>query len=129
MKKILLALAVFTTPLVTHAQGDYVPGYVSVAADGSYIQGTFNTRFSAAPTLYPTYIGAGGYANGMLYFYGQDADGRSFNCYVPTSSSIYKAAVDIKNTLSNGSMLMVQRTPPSSECSAVYSAKSSHYLN
>jgi len=129
MKRFLSALAALALPMASFAQGDYVPGYVTIAADSSYMFGTFNSRFDATSTAFTTYIGAGGYANGLLYFYGQDATGRSFYCYVPTSSSIYKAAVDIKNSLGNGSLLSVQRTPPSSECTAVYSAKASHYLN
>lgn len=128
MKKLLLAWVALTLPLVAFAQGDYVAGYVIIAPDSNYMFGTFNSRYDTAPTLYTMYIGAGGYANGLLYFYGQDAVGHSFYCYVPTSSSIYQAAVDIKNTLGDGSLLSVQRTPPSSECSAVYSAKASHYL-
>jgi hypothetical protein len=129
MKKLLLALAALALPSALWAQGDHVEGYVVIATDSSYMFGTFNSRFNNAPTAYNTYIGAGGYANGLLYFYGQDGDGRSFYCYIPTTSSIYKAAVDIKNTLSNASLVSVQRTPPSSECTAVYSAKASHYLN
>ncbi len=134
MKKFLQALGTgslilsLALPLTARAQGDYVPGYVVIATDSSYIFGTFNSRFNNTPTAHTTYIGAGGYANGLLYFYGQDASGQSFYCYVPTSSSIYRAAVDIKNTLGDGSLLSVQRTPPSSECTAVYSAKASHYL-
>lgn len=111
------------------AVGDRVPGYVHIAADNAYMIGTFSSRFDASATAHPVYIGAGGYAGGLLYFYGQDGDGRQFYCYVPTASSIYDAAVDIKNTLSLGSLLSVSRTLPSSECSAVYSAKASHYLD
>lgn len=111
------------------ADGDHVPGYVVIGPDNSYMMGTFSARFNTTPTVYPTYIGAGGYAGGVLYFYGQDADGRQFYCYIPTLSSIYDASVDIKNTLSLGSLISVSRKPPSSECSAVYSAKASHYLN
>ena len=128
MKKFLLALAAWALPSLAFAQGDYVPGYVLIASDSSYMFGTFNSRYNQTPTNYTTYIGSGGYANGLLYFYGQDAEGRSFYCYIPTSSSIYKAAVDIKNSLGDGSLLSVQRTLPSSECTAVYSAKASHYL-
>ncbi len=128
MKKYLLALAALALSSLAFAQGDHVPGYVLIASDSSYMFGTFNSRFNQTPTNYTTYIGSGGYANGLLYFYGQDAEGRSFYCYIPTSSSIYKAAVDIKNSLGDGSLLSVQRTLPSSECSAVYSAKASHYM-
>ena len=123
-----LSLLILSLSPAAWAQGDYVPGYVVIATDSSYIFGTFNSRFNNTPTAHTIYIGAGGYANGLLYFYGQDANGQSFYCYVPTSSSIYRAAVDIKNTLGDGSLLSVQRTPPSSECTAVYSAKASHYL-
>jgi hypothetical protein len=129
MKKYLLALlAALALPSLASGQGDYVPGYVLIAGDSSYMFGTFNSRYNQTPTTFTTYIGSGGYANGLLYFYGQDAEGRSFYCYIPTSSSIYKAAVDIKNSLGDGSLLSVQRTLPSSECTAVYSAKASHYL-
>ncbi|MHB8453301.1 MAG: hypothetical protein ACYDDO_01130 [Acidiferrobacterales bacterium] len=131
MKKSLLALALAFTALPSQvsAQGDHVPGYVYVGADSTYMYGTFNNRFNATPTAANTYIGAGGYANGLLYFYGQDASGRYFYCYIPTTSSIYQASVAIKNSLGNGSLLSVERTPPSSECTSVYSAKASHYLN
>ncbi len=131
MKKSLLALAlvcgVFSGQV--WAQGDYVPGYVYVDPNATYMYGTFNNRFNNAPTTVSTYIGAGGYAGGLLYFYGQDASGRYFYCYIPTTSPIYQSAVQIKNTLGNGSLLSVERTPPSSECTSVYSAKASHYLN
>ncbi len=131
MKKSLLALVlVFVAlPSQVSAQGDYVPGYVYVGPDSTYMYGTFNNRFNSTPTAATTYIGAGGYANGLLYFYGQDASGRYFYCYIPTTSSIYQASVAIKNSLGNGSLLSVERTPPSSECTSVYSAKASHYLN
>lgn len=128
MKKHLLTLTWLMVPVLALAQGDYVPGYVQIAGDSSYMFGTFNNRYNKTPSAHTTYIGSGGYANGLLYFYGQDGEGRAFYCYIPTSSSLYKAAVDIKNTLSDGSLLSVQRTPPSSECTAVYSAKASHYL-
>ena len=127
MKNFLLALAIALLPALAQAQGYYVPGYVLIASDGSYIFGTFNSRYNKTPTQFTSYIGSGGYANGLLYFDGQDTEGRSFYCYIPTSSSIYKASVDIKNSLGDGSLLSVQRTPPSSECTAVYSAKASHY--
>ena len=128
MKKFLLALAALALPSLATGQGDYVPGYVLIANDSSYMFGTFNSRYNQTPTTFTTYIGSGGYANGLLYFYGQDAEGRSFYCYIPTYSSIYKAAVEIKNSLGDGALLSVQRTLPSSECTAVYSAKASHYL-
>lgn len=131
MRKSLMALALLCGVLPAHvsAQGDYVPGYVYVDPNAAYMYGTFNNRFSTVPTAANTYIGAGGYAGGLLYFYGQDASGRYFYCYVPTTSPIYQAAVEIKNSLGNGSLLSVERTPPSSECTSVYSAKASHYLN
>mgnify|MGYP003429068065 CR=1 FL=1 len=128
MKKFLLALAALALPSLATGQGDYVPGYVLIANDSSYMFGTFNSRYNQTPTTFTTYIGSGGYANGLLYFYGQDAEGRSFYCYIPTYSSIYKAAVEIKNSLGDGALLSVQRTLPSSECTAVYSAKASHYM-
>ncbi len=124
-----LVLACAALPILAAAQGDYVPGYVYVGPNSEYMYGTFNNRFNTTPSATKTYIGAGGYANGLLYFYGEDADGRYFYCYIPTTSSIYQAAVEIKNTLGDGSLLSVERTPPSSECTSVYSAKASHYLN
>lgn len=129
MRRLLCLLPLLMLCNAAHAQGDYVPGYVRVAADGSYMYGTFNNRFVTTQSAYNTYIGAGGYANGLLYFYAQDPDGRYFYCYIPSSSSIYQAAVDIKNTLGNGTLLSASRSPPSSECTSVYSAKASHYLN
>ena len=129
MIKILKGLCFLFISGIAIADGDHVPGYVAIGPENSYMMGTFSARFDTTPTVYPTYIGAGGYAGGVLYFYGQDADGRQFYCYIPTSSSIYSASVDIKNTLSLGSLISVSRKPPTSECSAVYSAKASHYLN
>ncbi len=131
MKSALLALALFGTVASNPAlaQGDYVPGYVYIGPNSDYMYGTFNNRFSTTPTQTKTYIGAGGYANGLLYFYGEDADGHYFYCYIPPSSPIYQASVQIKNTLGDGSLLAVERTPPSSECTSVYSAKASHYLD
>lgn len=124
-----LVLTCAALPILASAQGDHVPGYVYVGPNSEYMYGTFNNRFNTAPSATKTYIGAGGYANGLLYFYGEDADGRYFYCYIPTTSPIYQAAVQIKNTLGDGSLLSVERTPPSSECTSVYSAKASHYLN
>ncbi len=131
MKQVMLAIAIACVmlPVSASAQGDYVPGYVYVGPDSEYMYGTFNNRFNTAPTATRTYIGAGGYAGGLLYFYGEDADGHYFYCYIPPTSPIYQAAVEIKNTLGDGSLLSVERTPPSSECTSVYSAKASHYLN
>ena len=131
MKIAMLALVLVCAalPILASAQGDYVPGYVYVGPDSEYMYGTFNNRFNSAPTANKTYIGAGGYANGLLYFYGEDAEGHYFYCYIPTTSPIYQAAVEIKNTLGDGSLLAVERTPPSSECTSVYSAKASHYLD
>lgn len=129
VKRILNWVALLLFSGTAFAEGDRVPGYVKIGPDNSYMIGTFSVRFDATPTVYPTYIGAGGYAGGVLYFYGQDAEGQQFYCYIPTSSGIYDASVDIKNTLSLGSLLSVSRKLPSSECSAVYSAKASHYLN
>ncbi|MDA8365237.1 MAG: hypothetical protein M0Z84_15845 [Gammaproteobacteria bacterium] len=131
MKFAMLALALVGVVLSVpaFAQGDYVPGYVYVGPNSEYMYGTFNNRFNTTLTATKTYIGAGGYANGLLYFYGEDANGHYFYCYIPTTSPIYQAAVQIKNTLGNGSLLSVERTPPSSECTSVYSAKASHYLN
>lgn len=130
MKRMLLLAAAIaaTTAGTALAEGDYVPGYVYVSPNGDYMYGTFSNRYITTPSTHKSYLGAGGYANGLLYFYGQDEIGRYFYCYVPTSSAIYQAATDIKNSLSNGSLLAVERVPPSSECASVYSAKASHYL-
>jgi len=127
LRRLITACALLA-PALAAAHGDYVVGYVNVTPNGDGLYGTFNVRFNTNPTSYPAYIGAGGYANGLLYFYGQDGNGRQFYCYVPPASAIYSAAVDIKNTLGGGSFLAVQRVPPSSECSSVYSGKASHYL-
>lgn len=129
MKKILSLLSlvsVLSIPALSEAAGLHVPGYVYASATTLY--GSYNVRYNAA---FPgsAYIYANSSAGSSVSFAGTDGSGNSFYCYVPNTSPIYAAAVDIKNGLGNGSYVYVTRGTTSSVCTYVYSLKSSYFLS
>ncbi len=116
MKRIIFALLVsFSLPGLANAS-TYCSGFVSVTATN--MQGTMNIRYDGV--VDSAYIAARGSAGGSVFFYGRDSAGTAFSCYVPTSSALYSAAVDIKDSLKNGSYLYVSKGTSSSECTLVH---------
>lgn len=129
MKKIasmLSIIGVLSIPTLSEAAGYYVPGYVY--AGTTYLYGSYNVRYNAA---FPgsAYIYANSAAGGSVSFAGADGAGNTFYCFVPTTSPIYAAAVDIKNGLGNGSYVYITKGTASSECTYVYSLKGSYFLS
>jgi hypothetical protein len=115
MKKLTFALLAMVLSGVSSASM-YCSGFVSVTA--TTMQGTMNVRYDGV--VDSAYIAARGTANGSVFFYGTDAAGTAFSCYVPTTSAIYPASVDIKNSLKNGSYLYVIKDTGSSQCTLVH---------
>lgn len=111
-------------PGITFAAGQHNAGYVYIQP-GNYMQGTMNVRYNATVAGSP-YIGAEGYAGGTIHFLGRDNDNEYFACYVSPGSSLYQAAVDIRNNLHDGSVLYAA-TADGSQCSNLYLANYSSY--
>jgi hypothetical protein len=105
-------------PVAVYAAGYHLSGQVSIIPD-STMQGNMSVRFNAAAAGSP-YIYATGYAGSYVGFFGRDSDNEYFSCYVTTGNPIYAAAVDIKNSLQDGSRLYVTKTAASSECTNVF---------
>jgi hypothetical protein len=126
----LIAIVGFVFSGLATAAGLHVDGIVSVTDNGTshYMYGHYNVRYNTTIAGAP-YMQADAYANGLVYFYGRDLYGTYFSCYVPTSSPLYQGAVDIKNSLGNGSYLLVVRAVPSNECASVFSGQRSYALD
>lgn len=130
MKKVLLALltlASFGVSGMVNAQGMHMAGTVGVT--DTFCGGAMNNRYNTAVTPYDTYIYANGYANSTVSFACRNGNGSNFSCYVPTTSAIYSAAVDIKNSLTNGGHIVVTKTTTSAECTSVYLLNASYLLD
>jgi hypothetical protein len=132
MKKTALALfslAVMGLSGVANAATAYqVPGYVYVSAN--HISATMNIAHN--PREFSTsspYVSVYGYANSNVYVTGTDGSGNSFTCYVAPSSPLYQTAVDIRNSMDNGSHIYAYKTSTSSACSTIYMNHSSYLLN
>jgi hypothetical protein len=94
---LLIVATAFCFSNIARAQGLHVDGFVTVNVSGNYMYGAMNNRYSTNPTAYDTYIYASGVANSSVSFFGQDGSGNFFSCYVPTTSSLYSSAVEIRN--------------------------------
>ena len=70
-----------------------------------------NTSASGTP-----YVLANGYVNRPVSFAGRDSDNEYFSCYVLTSSSLYAAAVEVKNNFNNGGKLEIFKQQNSGQC-------------
>lgn len=126
----LIAMVGFAFSGLANAAGMHLSGYVNVinGATSSYMYGQYNVRYNATIAGAP-YISADSFAAGSVYFSGANSAGTYFACYVSTSSPFYQAAVEIKNSLGNGSYLFVARVAASNECISVYSKQVSHALD
>jgi hypothetical protein len=115
---------------LANAAGAHFNGYVTVVNDAtsSYMYGQYNVRYNTTIAGAP-YISADAFVTGAVYFSGANSAGTYFSCYVPTSSPFHQAAVDIKNSLGNGSYLFVARVATSNECASVYSKQASYALD
>jgi hypothetical protein len=130
MKKILLALLTVASigmSGLAYAQGMHVTG--TVTTTDTSCSGAMNNRYNTAVTTSSTYIYANGFANSSVSFTCHDGDGNTFSCYVPTTSALYSAAVDIKNNLTNGGFLYAAKGTTSTECTAVYLLNGSYWLD
>lgn len=123
-KSIIAILASVALPVTAFAQGYHVAGnvYVSDTSLSGAMSVRYNTTVSGSPYLY-----ANGYANSAVSFYGKDSDGETFVCSVPTTSSFYQEAVDIKNSLTNGGYLYVTKAASGSTCTNVYLLNGSYW--
>lgn len=115
-------------PGMTFAAGYHANGNVDVHTFTSYtmMQGNMSVRYNTTAAGSP-YIYATGYAGSTVSFHGRDGDNEYFSCYVNTSSPLYQAAVDIKNSLQDGSRLYVTKDNGSNECSNVFLGNYSYY--
>lgn len=102
------------------------PGSLDPNFDMAY--GQLNVRHSQNVEGSP-YIGAAGYASGSITFYARDSEGQQLSCVLEPGDALYKAAVDIKNSLTNGSTVSFQTAPNSSKCVSVFHGKYSSYLD
>lgn len=118
MNKFIRALIVTAmfVPGLTQAAGYHVAGNVSISPN-SYMQGNMSVRWN--PSAPGSYIYATGYAGSYVGFFGYDGT-NSFSCFVTVSNPLYAQAVDIKNSLQDGSRLYVTKTASSSECTNVF---------
>lgn len=130
MKKVMLALFALVSlgfSGLVSAQGMHVTGSVSVSTTSC--SGAMNNRYNTSATTYDTYIYANGYANSSVSFTCRDGAGTTFSCYVPTTSALYSASVDIKNNLTNGGYLYAAKGTTSTECTSVYLLNGSYWLD
>lgn len=125
-------LVMLALPNAVFAQGYHVTGnvYVTNSTTGtSYVSGAFSNRWNTTASTTTTYIYANGYGNSSVTFYGRDGDGETFSCYVAPASALYAAAVDIKNSLTDGGYLYAAKAPGSSACTSVYLLNASYWLH
>lgn len=122
--KLVLAAGILV-PGVAFAAGYHASGNVYVVLD-SYMQANMSVRYNSTAAGTP-YAYATGYAGSSVGFHGRDGENEFFSCYVPTTSPIYQAAVDIKNNLQDGSRLYVTKNAGNSECTNVFLGNYSYY--
>jgi hypothetical protein len=125
MKKFMRSLIVMAmfAPGLAPAAGYYGSGNVYVSPN-SYMQGNMSVRWNASAP--GSYVYATGYAGSYVGFFGWDGT-NSFACWVSTTNPIYTQAVDIKNSLADGSRLYVTKNADSSECTNVFLGNYSYY--
>ncbi|AJQ96981.1 hypothetical protein [Gynuella sunshinyii] len=127
VKTLLTAFSLSLIAGLASASGYHVTGYVNASSTSLY--GSMNNRYNTSASTTTTYIGAYGSAGSTVTFFGRDGDGDTFSCYVTTSSTLYDAAIDIKNNLTNGGYLSVSKTATSTACTSVYLLNASYFLD
>jgi hypothetical protein len=120
----LIALALLM-PGIAFSFPFQIPGYVIVEPN-NYMQGQMNVRWNETIANWP-YIAAVGTAGSDVIFVGQDPEGDFFHCFVSTDRPFYEQAVAIKNSLHDGGMLFVTKSPAGSECTSVYLGNYSYF--
>src|SRR5690606_1434160 len=106
------------------------PGFVSVNADATYMEGRINVRLNPAAGHQNSYLYTHHYANNVVWFQGLDgSSGRFFACVIYTTSPLYAQAVDISNNLQDGARLLVWRDANSSECTRIGLSNGSRYTH
>ena len=131
MKKLLILLNVLIiTPGLAFAAGFSLDGRVEVFESGTrqYMQANMSVRHNTTIGGSP-YVLANGYANSSVTFAGRDADNEYFSCYVPVSSTLHTAAVEVKNNMTNGGRLYIYKQKTSSVCENFSLGNYSHYLD
>lgn len=122
---------------ISHADPEYQEGQVQVLLAGSPAYpagltnlaiGQFNVRYNLDAEGDP-YIGAIGLAGYSVHFFARDSQGEQLQCAVAPGDNLYEAAVDIRNSLSNGSRLAFHTAPNGTKCLAVYHGKYSSSLD
>lgn len=123
-----LAVSGILASAVSYA-GLYAPGSVTISSTSTTLglSAMMSVRYNSS---YPnSYVRISGSINGTITIAGGDESGGYFYCYVSTSNSMYAAAVDIKNSATNGAYLVVARPVASTECSSIYIQNSSVFLD
>lgn len=117
--------AIISTPV--HAA---VAGNVSINPNGLTATGEFTASPSSISGGNISSLFQTGPNGSSVIFYFADASGQFFRCSVGSRSSLYQAAMDIANTLGNGSRLSVVRNSATGDtCTSLEHIKSSSLYN
>ncbi len=112
-----LTAAVILAPAIASAAPYYSPGFVNVNPN-VLMNGYMNVRWNSTIPGSP-YMGASGAAGGPVSFFGRDSENDTFSCIVDPGTSLYEAAVDIKNNLKDGNQLYVTKSSTSNSCTSI----------
>lgn len=96
----------------------------SVFVTATYVRGTMESGGT-----HTHFIRAYGSTNSTVYFDGRDPAGNYFSCFVPVSSSIYQAASDIRNNMTDGTYMLAAAPATGKECTRVFHRKDSRDMH
>ena len=121
----LIIVSAFVLPAMAWADGYHVDGRVIVT--DTYLSGSMSVRYNTTVGGDP-YLYANGFANSSISFVGRDDTGNYFSCSVPTTSVVYKDALDIRNGMTDGKYIYVTKDASGTECTNVYMLSASYWL-